>query len=159
MQEVGRLLAPECYGIVKASFGAAMQGAWRAFMRQFRAPSAGQMVMRVLLIGRTHKVLDGARTGLNLPDVELEAVTNAEEAAQFLRRAKFSHVFMGAGIDLDERLKIVRFVFDASDTTTIHIKDVASGLRGFYHPNSASNSAISWGRRARYLLRADEVIE
>jgi hypothetical protein len=89
------------------------------------------MVLRVLLIGRTHNVLDGAMTLLNLPDLELEAATNAEEAAQALRRASFSHVFMGAGIDLDERLKIVRSVFDASDTTTLHLKDVASGPEGF----------------------------
>jgi hypothetical protein len=89
------------------------------------------MVLRVLLIGRTHNVLDNAMALLNLPDVELQAATNAEEAAQALRHAGFSHVFMGAGIDLDERLRIVRSVFDASDTTTIHLKDAASGPEGF----------------------------
>jgi hypothetical protein len=38
---------------------------------------------------------------------------------------------MGAGIELDERLAVVRAVYEASDTTTIHLKDAASGPEGF----------------------------
>ena len=44
---------------------------------------------------------------------------------------EIAHVFMGAGIDLERRLEIVRAVFEASDTTTVHLKDVASGPTGF----------------------------
>lgn len=40
-------------------------------------------------------------------------------------------VIMGAGIDLEKRLDIVRYIFSASDTVTIHMKDYASGPEGF----------------------------
>ena len=38
---------------------------------------------------------------------------------------------MGAGLELEARLEIVREVFLASDRTTVHMKDVASGPEGF----------------------------
>jgi hypothetical protein len=37
----------------------------------------------------------------------------------------------GAGLDLDIRLEIVREIFQTSETTTVHLKDVASGPGGF----------------------------
>ena len=39
-------------------------------------------------------------------------------------------VIMGAGIDLETRLEIVRRTFEASETTTVHMKDRASGRHG-----------------------------
>ena len=47
-----------------------------------------------------------------------------------LARADIDHVIMGAGLDLEVRLEIVREIFLASDTTTVHMKDVASGPDG-----------------------------
>ena len=38
---------------------------------------------------------------------------------------------MGAGIDLETRLAIVREIFRSSDTTTVHMKDRASGREAF----------------------------
>ena len=38
---------------------------------------------------------------------------------------------MGAGIELDARLAVVRAVYEASDVATVHLKDVASGPGGF----------------------------
>jgi hypothetical protein len=40
-------------------------------------------------------------------------------------------LLMGAGIDLETRLEIVREIFLLSETTTVHMKDVASGPEGF----------------------------
>lgn len=40
-------------------------------------------------------------------------------------------VIMGAGIELEKRLDIVRYIFSTSDTVTIHIKDYATGPDGF----------------------------
>jgi hypothetical protein len=38
---------------------------------------------------------------------------------------------MGAGIDLETRLQIVREIFQLSETTTVHMKDHATGSQGF----------------------------
>ncbi|QEC66892.1 hypothetical protein FRZ67_06125 [Panacibacter ginsenosidivorans] len=40
-------------------------------------------------------------------------------------------VIMGAGIELEKRLDIVRYIFSTSDTVTIHMKDYATGPEGF----------------------------
>jgi hypothetical protein len=40
-------------------------------------------------------------------------------------------VVMGAGIELETRLEIVRFIFSSSNTTTVHMKDKNSGPEGF----------------------------
>src|SRR5690349_9415471 len=40
-------------------------------------------------------------------------------------------VIMGAGIELEKRLEIARYVFNASNTTTIHMKDRKTGPEGF----------------------------
>ena len=45
--------------------------------------------------------------------------------------ADIDHVIMGAALDLETRLEIVREIFLASDRTTVHLKDVASGPDGF----------------------------
>ena len=37
----------------------------------------------------------------------------------------------GAGLDLEPRLETVREIFLASDKTTVHLKDFASGPDGF----------------------------
>ena len=46
-------------------------------------------------------------------------------------QADIDHVIMGAGLDLETRLEIVREIFLTSDTTTVHMKDFASGPDGF----------------------------
>ncbi len=45
-------------------------------------------------------------------------------------KAKTDHVIMGAGLDIDVRLDIIREVFELSDSTTVHMKDFASGPQG-----------------------------
>jgi hypothetical protein len=46
-------------------------------------------------------------------------------------QADINHVIMGASLDLETRLEIVREIFLTSDTTTVHMKDFASGPDGF----------------------------
>jgi hypothetical protein len=38
---------------------------------------------------------------------------------------------MGAGLDLDVRLEIVRQIFDSSETTTVHMKSHLPGPGGY----------------------------
>jgi len=40
-------------------------------------------------------------------------------------------VIMGAGIELEKRLEIVRYVFTQSNITSVHMKDRISGPEGF----------------------------
>lgn len=89
------------------------------------------MNVHVLLVGRTHDVLDSAQSHLDIQDLRLASATNAEEVVAAFSRTDFSHVFMGAGIALEERLEIVRAVYEASNDATIHLKDVDSGPEGF----------------------------
>ncbi len=37
---------------------------------------------------------------------------------------------MGAGLDLDVRCEIIKLIFSLSHTTTVHMKDYASGPEG-----------------------------
>jgi hypothetical protein len=40
-------------------------------------------------------------------------------------------VIMGAGIELEKRIEIVRYVFNTSKITTVHMKDWETGPEGF----------------------------
>lgn len=81
-------------------------------------------------MGRTHIDVDDFQRHLGLPDTELLAGTNLEEAWAALRDHDVDHMILGAGIDLDTRVAIVRAAFEASDTVTVHLKDTASGKEG-----------------------------
>jgi DNA-binding response OmpR family regulator len=85
----------------------------------------------VLLVGRTSTVLDEARKGLTAQDVTLFGATTLDEVRKALDENPIDAVIMGAGIDLETRLRIVRHVFEASDSTSVHMKDFESGPEGF----------------------------
>ena len=89
------------------------------------------MTRKVLLLGRLGVVVEDAQRQLRMPDVQLLVATNLDEVRSALVEAAIDHVVMGAGLDLEVRLEIIREVFLASDTTTVHMKDVASGPDGF----------------------------
>ena len=85
----------------------------------------------ILLIGKTTMVLDEAKATLGLPEEALLAATDLAEVEEILQAQQVSHVFMGAGIEVELRLQIVRAVVQHSETATIHLKDAASGPKGF----------------------------
>jgi hypothetical protein len=88
------------------------------------------MTKKVLLLGRTGFVLDEVQRQLQMPDVQLFAGTGIEAVRSVFAKEKIDHVILGAGLDLDTRLEIVREVFQLSDTTTVHMKDRATGPEG-----------------------------
>ena len=49
----------------------------------------------------------------------------------FKNNKEIDIVIMGAGIELEKRLDIVRYIFTTSDIVTIHMKDYATGPEGF----------------------------
>jgi hypothetical protein len=88
----------------------------------------------VLLLGRLPFDLDNWRPieskfGLSplLSGTCLEDVEKSFEESQ----GGIDHVIMGAGLALEDRLDIIRCVFEKSDATTVHMKDRASGREGF----------------------------
>ena len=89
------------------------------------------MTKNILLLGLTETIIDHARHELDRADIKLFEGTCIEDVRSVFAQAKIDHVFMGAGIDLETRLQIVREIFQLSDTTTLHMKDRASGPQGF----------------------------
>jgi len=85
----------------------------------------------VLLVGLTDVVVGDAQAHLDMPDLRLFTGTGIGDVRSAFAQARIDHVIMGAGIDLDTRLAIVREVFQSSDTTTLHMKDHASGKDSF----------------------------
>lgn len=86
----------------------------------------------VLLLGRTEIVVEDAERHLGMPDVRLLGGTGLDDVRRaFSTEARIDHVIMGAGLDLQTRLEIVREVFERSDRTTVHLKDRATGPEGF----------------------------
>ncbi|MEV6767216.1 hypothetical protein AB0N05_01140 [Nocardia sp. NPDC051030] len=89
------------------------------------------MTTTVLLLGVKAIVVDDARERIDLPDIEFHSGTGLEDVKAVFAETAVDHVIMGAGLDLELRLSIVREVFETSDRTTVHMKDFASGSQGF----------------------------
>ncbi len=88
------------------------------------------MPANVLLLGRTGIVLDSVEAALQVSGVTLFAGTTLGDVSEVMATNHVDHVIMGAGIDLDARLAIVRHVFETSTSTTVHMKDRDSGPAG-----------------------------
>jgi len=89
------------------------------------------MTKNVLLLGLKGAVVEDARQHLSMPDIQLFGGTGIDDVRSTFVQVHIDHVIMGAALDLDLRLEIVREVFLSSDTTTVHMKDKASGSEGF----------------------------
>ncbi|APA95895.1 hypothetical protein [Nocardia seriolae] len=89
------------------------------------------MTTTVMLLGLKTTVVDAVRERLDLPDIEIRPGTGPEDFEQALAETSIDHVIMGAALDLEDRLRIVRAAFELSDHTTVHMKDFASGPEGF----------------------------
>jgi hypothetical protein len=89
------------------------------------------MPTTVLLLGRTGVVVDDVQRQLGLPDLQLIGGTGIDDVRTAFAGGTIDHVIMGAGIDLETRLQIVREILQLSDKTTVHLKDRVSGPEGF----------------------------
>lgn len=85
----------------------------------------------MLLLGRMPFVLDDVRATLHPSlDVDVLTGTSVEDVSAAFAEHEIDTVIMGAGISLEMRLEIVRHTFEVSETTTVHMKDRASGRSG-----------------------------
>ena len=89
------------------------------------------MKKNVLLLGRRGVVVDDVQRQLNAADVQLLGGTGIDDVRSAFARAEIDHVIIGAGLELDTRLEIVREIFESSDRTTVHMKDRVTGPEGF----------------------------
>ena len=79
------------------------------------------------------------RRGINIPlyqqnlqqyGFNLFSGTNPEEVKHIFAQTDIDIVIMGAGIPLEDRLSIIKYIFTISEKTTIHMKDWQSGPAG-----------------------------
>ncbi|MGZ3666166.1 MAG: hypothetical protein ACXVDA_16985 [Ktedonobacterales bacterium] len=89
------------------------------------------MTKYILLLGRTSIVVENVQHQLQMPDIQLFGGTGLDDVWSLFARTSIDHVIIGGGLELETRLEIVREIFRLSDTTTVHMKDVASGPEGF----------------------------
>ena len=88
------------------------------------------MIKHVLLLGRKGFVIEDVAAQLNTKQVELFAGTCLEDVIEIFSKHTVDIVIMGAGIDIDDRLTIIKAIFAMSDSTSVHMKDFESGQAG-----------------------------
>ena len=85
----------------------------------------------LLLVARLATSNDEVERHHELDDFVVFSATNIEEVKAAFGKAKIDHVIMGAGVELDDRLAIIREIFNSSDGTSVHMKDRESGRQGY----------------------------
>ena len=70
---------------------------------------------------------------LLIKDVEYFAASGLTEVQQVFEQNKnaIDIVVMGAGIELEKRLEVVRYVFNTCNSTSVHMKEWITGPGGF----------------------------
>jgi hypothetical protein len=84
----------------------------------------------VILLGRKPEVMMQLVVGLKKTAVKFATGTSIDDLRIAFSDEIPSAVIMGAGLPLDMRLDVIRFVFEHSETTTVHMKDWSSGSKG-----------------------------
>jgi ribosomal protein S12 methylthiotransferase accessory factor YcaO len=88
------------------------------------------MSRSVLLLGRKPFDESEVRQSLSDLDVTVRTGTTMDDVGAAFDAGSVDVVIMGAGLGLDIRLAIVRAVFEASTSTSVHMKDRDSGQAG-----------------------------
>ncbi|HEV8507247.1 MAG TPA: hypothetical protein VGQ53_17675 [Chitinophagaceae bacterium] len=85
---------------------------------------------KILLVG---KQLTSVPPQLNVKDVQYFAAPDLKTVQEIFGKNNkaIDIVIMGAGIELEKRLEVVRYVFNTSNTTSVHMKDWETGPEGF----------------------------
>ncbi len=89
------------------------------------------MTKNVLLIGRKLQIIEDTQQQLRIPNVRLLGATNIEDMRKAFAQMHIDHVILGAGIDLEIRLEMIREIFLSSEATTVHMNSRARGPEGF----------------------------
>ncbi|MEO5977276.1 MAG: hypothetical protein ABIS36_16885 [Chryseolinea sp.] len=84
-----------------------------------------------LLVGLKSVIAEETKSHITSKNIKVFIATNLLEVKEILPRHPVNIVIMGAGLELRDRLSIVQYIFENSDTITVHMKDRASGSHGF----------------------------
>lgn len=89
----------------------------------------------ILILGRKGINVSNAEAKINDPEITVFTGTNIDDVKQTFAELKkqdktIDHVFMGAGIEIEKRLQIMKEIFESSDSTTVHLKDRTTGAQG-----------------------------
>lgn len=88
-------------------------------------------MLRVLLVGRKLSIVEDTRAKAKERGATIFAATSSDEVEKILAEHDPHAIIMGAGLDLDQRLAIVRAAFERSNKVEVHLKNAASGPDGF----------------------------
>lgn len=99
----------------------------------------------VLLVGGTPSGHDEARAALD-PALDLELLTgdSLEDVEHVFSNHAVDSVIVGAGVDPDTRVAILRHVLAVSDSTTVHVKDRDSGRDGMMPFANGVLTGLTW---------------
>jgi len=91
----------------------------------------------VLVLGRGGFRRNAVVAAINRPDVTIYTGKDIEDvktgfAAPRKEDGTIDHVFIGAGIEIEVRLQIIREILETSSTTTVHLKDKIAGPKGMF---------------------------
>ena len=83
-----------------------------------------------LLLGRKGIIVDDVKGSIDAPDINLFGGTSLEDVKDTFVQNEIDIVIMGAGLEINDRLDIIRYIFETSNSTTVHMKDWDSGPAG-----------------------------
>jgi len=88
------------------------------------------MSRNVLLLGKKGFIIDDVLAKLTVRNIQLFGGTGFEDVIEIFSKHTIDIVIMGAGIDIEDRLTIIKAIFAMSDSTSVHMKDFHSGPEG-----------------------------
>ena len=83
-----------------------------------------------LLLGRKAIIVDDLAAKINVAEVKFFAGTGLQDVKSVMAENPIQVVIMGAGLLLEDRPEIIRYIFETSKSTTVHMKDWDSGPTG-----------------------------
>ncbi len=89
-----------------------------------------QKMKNCLLLGRKGIIVDDVKDGIDPTSINLFGGKSLQDVKDTFDQNKIDIVIMGAGLDIIDRLDIVRYIFETSKSTTVHMKDWNSGPGG-----------------------------
>lgn len=83
-----------------------------------------------LLLGRKGIIVDDVKNNIDVTDINLFGGTSLQDVKDNFDQQSIDIVIMGAGLDINDRLEIIKYIFESSKSTTVHMKDWDSGPAG-----------------------------
>ena len=83
-----------------------------------------------LLLGRKGIMVDDVKDSIDATDINLFGGTSLQDVKDTFDNQDIDIIIMGAGLDINDRLDIIKYVFETSKSTTLHMKDWDSGPAG-----------------------------